>query len=151
MITDALLQLASAQAVTTTAVSANTIDLGVQRDIGAGECLYMCITVDETVTAAGAATVEFQPIMATNAGLSSANVLCSTGPIAKAELSLNRRPIFIEIAPTVADNQALGKRYLGMNFLVATGGPLTAGKFSVTLVTDRQDILKYYPSGFTVA
>ena len=60
MLTDALLQLSSAQAVTTTAVSTNTIDLGTARDIGTGEDLYAVITVDEAATASGSATVNFQ-------------------------------------------------------------------------------------------
>ena len=45
MITDAFLRLSDAQALTTTAVSTNTIDLGVARDVGAGEEIYVYFTV----------------------------------------------------------------------------------------------------------
>ena len=49
MITDALLRLSDAQALTTTAVSTNTIDLGVARDVGAGEEIYVYFTVPTVV------------------------------------------------------------------------------------------------------
>ena len=41
MITDALLRVSEDQALTTTAVSTDTIDLVVARDIGEGTPLYM--------------------------------------------------------------------------------------------------------------
>lgn len=150
MITDALLLLASAQAVTASAVSTNTIDLGTARDVGSGEPIYAVITVDQTVTAAGAATVNFQVIGSAAANLGSPTVLVQTDAIGKAELTAGRRAIVLEIPPSVLAAQPIGQRYLGVNFLVGTG-PLTAGQFTVNLVRDVQDAGKYYPSGFTVA
>ena len=151
MITDALLQLSSAQAVTTTAVSDNTIDLGPQaRDIGAGQQLYIAITVDETVTASGSATVEFQVVTANAAGLGSFTVLTSTGAIGKSELAAGRKPILIPISSMHLQQFLNGRRYLGVNYVVATG-PLTAGKFTANVVADRQDMQRYYSSGYTVA
>ena len=41
MITDSLLRVSEDQAVTSTAVSTNTVDLGVARDVGEGTALYM--------------------------------------------------------------------------------------------------------------
>ena len=151
MITDALMLLASQQAVTATAVSQNTIDLGAQaRDIGAGEPLYLCITVDETATAGGAATVDFAVIASANQNLSSQTVLTTTGPIAIADLVAGRKPIYVPIPANNLSAYPIGRRYLGAVFTVATG-PLTAGKFTVNVVRDRQDTGKHYASGYTVA
>lgn len=150
MITDAFLQLSNAQAVTASAVSTNTIDLGVARDVGTGECLYAVITVDQAVTAAGAATVNFQVISSAAAALSSPTILGQTDAIGKAELTAGRRPIVIEIPRTVLAAQPVGQRYMGLQFTVATG-PLTAGQFTVNIVRDVQDVAKYYASGYAVA
>lgn len=150
MITDALLQLSSAQAVTASAVSTNTIDLGQARDVGVGEDLYVAFTVDTTVTAAGAATVTFQVISSAAAALTSPTVLAQTDAIGKAELTAGRRPIFLEIPSTVLAAQPIGQRYLGVQYTVGTG-PLTAGAFTCNVVHDKQELGKNYLSGFTVA
>lgn len=150
MLTDALLQLASAQVVTASAVSANTIDLSQARDIGPGKSIYAVITVDEAAAAAGAATVQFQVISSAAANLGTPTVLVQTDAIGKAELTLGRRPIYVEIPASVLAAQPIGQRYLGLNFNVGTG-PLTAGKFSVAITDSMVDAGKNYPSGFTVA
>jgi hypothetical protein len=144
MIIDNLTTLSSAQAVTSSAVSTNTLDTG-GRDIGAGEQLYMHFSVDETVTADGAATVTFQLIGSANADLSSAVVLSQTTAIGKATLVAGYRfamPIPVQVGST-------GQRYFGVNYSVATG-PLTAGKFTASIVKDVQDKAKIYTSGFAV-
>ena len=150
MLTDALLQLSSAQAVTASAVSTNTIDLGVARDLGGGTKLYAVFTVDTTVTAAGAATVNFQIISSAAANLSSPTILIQSDAIGKAELTAGRRPTVLEIPETVLAAQPIGQRYLGAQYTVATG-PLTAGAFSCTLSDTEVSVGKNYPSGFTVA
>lgn len=150
MITDALLQLSNAQAVTASAVSTNTLDLGTARDVGAGECMYLVITVDEAATAAGAATVNFQVISSASAALSSPTILAQTDALAKTELTLGRRPIVLEIPRAMLLAAPLTQRYLGVQYTVGTG-PLTAGKFTANIVRDVQDISKLYASGFTVA
>lgn len=147
---DALLQLASVQAVTSTAVSANAIDLTRAADLGAGEPLYAVISVDQAAAAAGAATVNFQVISSPNANLSSATVLTQSGAIDKSELTYGRRPIVISIPRHVLTAQLYGQRYLGLQFTV-NGGPLTAGQFTVNLVHDVQDLGKLHGSGFSVA
>lgn len=150
MILDALLQLAAAQAVTTTAVSTNTIDLGAARDIGTGKDLYAVITVDEAAAAAGAATVQFQVISSAAANLSSPTILGQTDAIAKTELTVGRKPIVVSIPPTILNAQPIGQRYLGLQFTVGTG-PLTAGKFTCYISDSDVSVNKNYPSGFTVA
>lgn len=145
MITDALLRVSADQAVTATAVSTNTVDLSVARDIGEGNDLYMNFAVTEAALAAGAATVEFQVIASAAAALTSPTVIGSSGAIAKTSLTLGAN-VSVRINPQIA---SLGLRYLGANYVVSTG-PLTAGKFTADIVETIQDGRKSYASGFTV-
>lgn len=149
MILDKQNMLSEAQAVTSTAVSTNTLDLGSARDIGAGEDLSVFIDVDVAATAAGAATVDFQVIISAAANLSSPTILGSSSPIGKAELTLNRKPIEIKIPRAALLAQPVGQRYLGLQYTVATG-PLTAGTFTAGIIVDMQDMKKDYASGFAV-
>ena len=145
MYTDKLLRVSTDQAITVDAVSTDTIDLSVARDIGEGEELYMHFAVTEAFTAAGAATLTFQVIGSTAANLGSPVVLGSTGPIALADLALGKRHA-VRINPSIA---SLGYRYLGANYDVATG-PMTAGKITADVVNTIQDGQKFYASGFSV-
>lgn len=148
MIIDAFLRVSNAQTVTASAVSTDTIDLSVARDIGTGEDMEFVFTVDEAALAAGAATVEFQVIGSTAANLSSPVVLGSSGAIGKASLTLGQQ-IIVQLNPQ--DIVPLGYRYLGANYVVATG-PLTAGKFTASLTINApQAKQKSYASGFSVA
>lgn len=149
MLTDALLQLSSAQAVTVSAVSTNTIDLSKARDLGHGKQLYAVFTVDTTATAGGAATVTFQVVSSAAANLGSPTVRIQTDAIAISELTAGRKPIVVPIPPGVLNAQPIGQRYLGANYVVATG-PLTAGAFSCTITDTAPTVGANYPSGFDV-
>lgn len=148
MFLDKQLQLSAAQAVTVSAVSTNTIDLGTARDLGAAD-LHVVITVDETAAAAGAATVNFQVISSAAAALSSPTILGQTDAIGKAELTAGRRPIVIVVPRATLAAQPIGQRYLGLQYTVGTG-PLTAGKFTANMALDVQDIGKNYASGYSI-
>lgn len=150
MITDKLLQLSAAQAVTASAVSTNTIDLGLARDMAPGTQLYANFTVDQTATAAGAATVTFEAITSASADLSSPTVIASGGPVPIADLTAGRRPISVALNPGALAAAPNGQRYLGVRYTVATG-PLTAGQFTCHLGLHEASGTRYHASGFTVA
>jgi len=132
-ILDASLHLSLSQAVTVTAVSANTIDLLATRDIGAGYETAFIITCEQSAAAAGAATVNFQVITSAAAALTTPTIIGQTDAIPKASLVSGMRPLVIPL-PRSFINQ-LGQRYLGLQYTVGTG-PLTAGIFSCRLELD---------------
>jgi len=150
MITDALLQLSAAQAVTATAVSTNTIDLSVNRDVGAGEDIYAVFGVDVSAAAAGLATVNFEVISSASANLAAPTVIASSGAIPKADLVAGRAPISIPIPQSALTSLPIGQRYLGVRYTVTTG-PLTAGSFTANITDSEVSVGKNYPSGFAVA
>lgn len=143
------------QAVTATAVSTNTYDtapltLGANQpnDIGRGEPLEIAISTLTTVTAAGAATVNFELIQADDAALTTnVETLVQTGPIPKATLVAGALVAlhYDRAAPLAA------RRYIGVRYTVGTG-PLTAGAFSAAIVKNVADIANIYgKSGFLVS
>jgi hypothetical protein len=142
MITDKHLTFAEAQTVTATALGADQTDLGPRTDnalidIGTGERAFFIVTVDETVTASGSATVTFSLESADVATLDSGQVVhLTSAAIGKAALTLGTVAFVAAIPP--ADY----KRYLGARFTVATG-PLTAGKFSARIVKDIDAVKAY--------
>jgi hypothetical protein len=149
MLTDALLQLSSAQAVTASAVSTNTIDLSQARDLGPGEDITISISVDIAATAAGAATVQFQLITSAAANLGAPTIIAQTDAIGKAALVIGARIDIKVPSQTTVQGVALGQRYLGVQYTVGTG-PLTAGSFTAIGVYDFADVTKAYPAAFTV-
>ena len=145
MILDANLRPSNAQAVTTTVVSINSIDMGPPTSSGS-KPMVAVITVDGAVAAAGAATVAFEIVSSAAGDLSSPTVLASSGAVPKADLKAGRAPISIK---TNFSDMPAGHRYVGVRYNVANG-PLTAGKFTCYL-TESAISAPIYGSGFTVA
>ena len=148
--TDAENTLSASQAVTSTAFSTNTIDLSQARDIGAGEEINIYVNVEQTVAAAGAATLNIQVVTSANANLSSPTIIGQTDAIPKASLPVGTQ-VLVPIPRSLINK--LGQRYLGLQYTVTTG-PLTAGIFSAGVMFDGSDntgtLKKAYPSGFAV-
>lgn len=143
MITDKNLRVSTDQAVTTTAVSSDTIDLSVARDIGEGKDLYMNFAVTEAF--AGGTSTNFEVIIADNAALSSNVVVVgASGATVTADLTLGKN-IAVRINPQIG---SLGKRYIGARYTVS--GTNTAGKVVADIVEAIQDGKKFYASGFSV-
>ena len=143
MITDSLLRVSEDQAVTSTAVSTNTVDLGSARDIGEGTALYMNFALTEAF--ANGTSVTFEVITSASANLGTPTVIGSSTAIATAALTLGKN-VVVRLNPDIAGK---GQRYLGARYTVA--GTYNAGKVTADIVETIGDGQKYYTSGFTVA
>ena len=143
MITDKLLRVSEDQAVTSTAVSTNTVDLSVARDVGEGTALYMNFAV--TTALANGTSVKFQVVTSANANLSNPTVVGSSDAVLTAALTAGKN-VVVRINPQIASK---GQRYLGALYTVA--GTFNAGKITADVVETIGDGQKYYASGFTVA
>jgi len=161
MITDALLRLSNAQAVTTSAYSTDKIRIGQEdtirgpgalsttvvrtRDVGEGREVYVVFTVNTTF--AGLTNLTFEVVTSANADLSSHTTLAATSAFTPGSGALNAgKQYVLRIPPEIAGT---GKQYLGARYTVS--GTASAGAVSADLVLDLQDGMKFYDSGFTVA
>jgi hypothetical protein len=150
MILETQTEFSVKQAVTVTAISANTYDNNSESVANVGQALgvdgdiYLVVQCDETATAAGAATVTVTLESAEDAALATGAVThFSTGPLALAALTAGARLAAVKL-PQAFDY----KRHMGLRYTVATG-PLTAGKFSAFLA-HNVNANKPYKSGFSV-
>lgn len=142
MITDKLLRVSEDQALTTTAVSTDTIDLSIARDIGEGEALYMNFAVTTALT--GGTSVKFEVISSAAANLGSPTVIGSSDAIVTADLVAGKN-VAVRINPQIA---SAGQRYLGARYTIS--GTYSAGKVTADVVMNIQDGRTFYASGFTV-
>jgi hypothetical protein len=147
MILDAELEFSVSQAITATADATNVIDLGVARDVGEGEELYVFVNVTETFADAGSdGTVAIALVTDDNAALTSDATVrtLTTLPALTAAGTL----LFFRLEP---NQLAAGhyQRYLGLTYTVANG-PLTAGKISAGIIKDISQF-KAYAKNFVVA
>ena len=142
MITDSLLRVSEDQAVTSTAVSTNTVDLGVARDMGEGTTLYMNFALTEAF--ANGTSITFEVITSASANLGSPTVIGSSAAIVTASLTLGKN-IVVTLNPDIAGK---GQRYLGARYTIA--GTFNAGKVTADIVETIGDGQKFYASGFTV-
>lgn len=131
MIMDALLTLADGQTVTDSAPSTDTLDLGADRDIGGGTPLELVVSVEETATAAGAATLTLALETDDDPAFGTVETLV-TSPAYPVGILTRGTTLFRIAVPRGT------RRYLRLGFAVANG-PLTAGRFSAALVATRQD------------
>lgn len=157
MIVDTQSEFSDSQAVTSTAISTNVLDLfsvgagggsaitpNTRLDIGT-EHLFLDVSTAVACTDSGSdATLTITLESADNAALSTnAQVHYSTGAIPFATFSVAGTQLVQIPIPHGAY-----RRYLGVRYTVASG-PLTAGAFDAFL-TPNVDAQRAYRSGFTV-
>lgn len=141
MMLDSHAEFSDAQAVTSTAISTNVIDLypmadqaDATRDLGVGEGVYLIVSTNTTATDSGSdATLTISLESDTAVGLDSAAVVhYTTGALAFAAYATAGTSLVAVRLPS-----GRYKRYLGLRYTVASG-PLTAGKFDAFLTHDAQ-------------
>jgi hypothetical protein len=142
MITDKLLRVSEDQALTTTAVSTNTIDLSIARDMGEGQELFMNFAVTAALT--GGTSVKFEVIQSASADLSTPTVIGSTDAVVSASLVAGYNTA-VRINPQIGSK---GQRYIGARYTIS--GTYSAGTVTADVVATIQDGKKFYASGFTV-
>ena len=144
MYVDAQLLFSDAQAVTSAAGSTNTVDLGIDRDIGTGEDLYLVCVVDVAMTDAGSdstitvalegdSTTTFTPDGTQDMFVFPATSAAGTVKYAKLD----------------PGSAALQFQYIRTLFTPA-GGDLTTGSFTCFLAKDIQKY-KAYADAVTIS
>ena len=148
MITDYNLRISTDQSIAingTTALSDNSVDLKVARDMGEGRQLFMNFAITTAMSAG--TSCAFEIIIADNAALTSNVVSLATTPaIARASLVAGYNAA-LAIPPQIA---SLGKRYLGARYTVVGDNSAGTGKVTTDIVTEIQDGKKFYASGFSL-
>lgn len=145
MLMDAELLFSEAQAITAAADSTNVVDLGVARDIGVGEELYIMVLVTTTLDDAGDdSTLTVSLVTDDNAALSSDAVVQElvTIPATTAAGTV----YFFRLTPEILEAY---QRYIGLAYTLS-GGNLSAGAITAGIVKDIQKY-KDYASGFTIS
>lgn len=159
-------QVSAAQAVTSTAASTDSIELGASgfpRDIGEGNEIYANVVCTTTCTDSSGtdATVTIQVIgHASDAALGSGFVVLGSSDalaIGSAQLTIPAgattggvpvTPVSVRVNPAMFST---GVRYIGVRYVVASG-PLSAGAFTAYFAPHpHSDSRKFYPSGWTVS
>ena len=124
-------------------LSTYSIDLSTQRDVGEGTDFFM--RVSNVAAYTGGTSVEFQAIVADDAGLTTnVTVVGTTGAIAVASLTAGSR-LVCDINPSIGSK---GRRYLGAR--AVNVGANTTGTSLIDFGVDIEDGGKFYPIGFNV-
>lgn len=124
------------QAITATAASTNTIDLGpimagVKRDIGPGKPIPLLLQVVEDFAAAGAATLAVSLQVDDNTAFSSPKTVASLSAMDLASLKAGKQ-LPLDYIPRGTD-----ERYMRLNYTVGTG-PMTAGRITAGIAVGHQ-------------
>lgn len=144
MYVDAQLLFSDAQAVTAAAASDNVVDLGIARDIGTGENMYLVVVCDTAMTDAGSDStldVILQGDSTTTFTPDGARTLFQFGATSAAGTS--------KIARLDPGSEPLQYRYIRL-YYSPNNGDLTTGSFTAFITND---IEKYtaYADGYTIS
>lgn len=148
MIMDKELLFSDAQAVTTTAASTNSVDLGPLasgqsgRDPGAGEEIRLVIITDVLVASTTTSTVTFSLEADNVSDFTTAVAIWTSAAIDKATLVAGYK------VADVAVPKANSAKYLRVKYTV-TGADLTSGSFTSFFVLDSQDV-QAYQAGYSI-
>ena len=129
MITDKQNTFSDGQAITATADSTNILNAG-QAGVNNGEPVELLLQVEDSFTAAGAATLTVSVVTATDEAFTSPVTLLTTAAIPKATLVRGYQLPLSFIPAGIL-------QYTKLVYTVATG-PMTAGKINAGLVLARQ-------------
>ncbi len=143
MIIDAQLLFSDAQALTAAAASTNSIDLGIARDVGTGETLYVVVSVGVAMTDAGSdSTVSVYLQTDDNSSFSSATNSQLIGTLGA--LSAVGTTLYAKLDPA-----KVNERYIRLYYTPA-GGDLSTGTVDAFIT---KDISKYtsYADGITIS
>lgn len=146
MILDTQTTFADGQAVTSTAISENVIDLNpmggpnATQNIGIGEHTYLLVETDVTCTDSGSDATLTVTLESDDAAdlAGSATVHYSSGALAFADFATAGTRLVAVRLP----EQDTYQRYVGVRFTVASG-PLTAGAFNAYLAKDIPNNVTY--------
>lgn len=146
MFLDALLMLSDAQALTATALSTNTIDLGnptVSRRIGTGEPMVLAVQVDVAADfTTGDETYSVQIVSSAAAALTSPTVLAQF-TLTAAQLAAGKK--FSLPVPAGMP----GQRYLGVNYVLGGTTPTVTVTASIMPRSMAEAEYTYYPKGYS--
>jgi hypothetical protein len=131
MITDAQLTFSDAQAVTTTAASANQIDLTTARSLSRTGAQGLRIVVLVTTAFAGGTSIAVTVRQSAAANMSSPDIIATGPTVALANLTAGSKVLDI---PFPDPDPVAAKQYLDLNYTVV--GTMTAGALSAFIVMD---------------
>jgi len=109
----------------------DVVDLGVARDLGGDQALYLMVTVDTAATSGGSATGQFNLVTDDNSSLSSPTVVVSSvaWPVASMTAGKTLMAVQLPMEGTAYE------RYIGIQQVTGTAA-FTAGKVNAFLTTD---------------
>ncbi len=156
MFIDAQSEFSSSQAVTTSAVGTNVIDLGSNRSIGNGEAMAVAIFVEVAADqGTGDEDYTFEVEYATNAGQSTGRQLVGrrvfesgtpTAPAQDADLLVTGFTVIIPIPPTKLSESA---QFIGVRYVTAGTSPSITVSAALMPMSDI-DATNDYANNYTI-
>lgn len=151
MASDIFLKVSDAQAVTTTAVSTDSVPLGATGlDLGAGEPMGLAFHIDVAALVASAETYSFQIVGATNAALSSGVVVLAEREFTTAQAAALTAGARFCLAFPVGSLNASSITHVGARYETANSAGVTVTAYftPLSMFDDKDPTIR---NGFVVA